>query len=175
MFDSTSVSAVIPVYNGELFVCEALLSIMQQTRAVQEIIVIDDGSTDATAEQVQQFTRQYPTLPIYYQRQENQGVASARSHGVRLARGEVIAFLDADDCWYSYKTALQLQLLQSHPQVGMVIGNSRRFGLITQEAPYTRIDEPRMEMHLQSTLIQRACFEQVGYFDHTLRYGEDVE
>ena len=170
-----SVSAIIPVYNCEQFIQDALLSIVQQTRAVQEVIIIDDGSTDATAEQIQQFVQCTPTLSIRYQHQHNQGVASARSHGVRLAQGEVIAFLDADDCWYSYKTALQLQLLQLHPEVGMVIGNSRRFGLIAQDPPYTRIDQPKVEMHLQSTLIRRACFEQIGHFDDTLRLGEDVE
>ena len=92
---------MIPVHNGEAYVAEAIRSVLGQTRPVLECIVIDDGSTDATAETVRQFAG------VTYIRQEQAGVSAARNHGARVARGDLVAFLDHDDVWEPTKIERQ--------------------------------------------------------------------
>jgi glycosyltransferase involved in cell wall biosynthesis len=102
-----NISAIIPTYNRRALVSRAIESVLAQTVPVNEIIVVDDGSTDGTAEAVQsQFGPRVMVL-----RQANGGVSAARNHGIHAARGEWIAFLDSDDSWLPTKIALQLQAL----------------------------------------------------------------
>jgi glycosyltransferase involved in cell wall biosynthesis len=105
-----TISVVIPVFNGERFIGEAIRSVLGQTFRDLEIIVVDDGSTDRTASAVSQFP-----APVSYYRQENSGAGVARNFGVSVARGEWIAFLDADDIWYPSKLAVQLQHAVASP------------------------------------------------------------
>jgi glycosyltransferase involved in cell wall biosynthesis len=107
-----TVSVVIPVFNGARFVGEAIQSVLGQTLRDLEIIVVDDGSTDNTADVVRQFP-----VPVSYYRQENSGAGVARNLGISVARGEWIAFLDADDLWYPQKLAIQLGQAKQRPQV----------------------------------------------------------
>lgn len=106
MTPPVKVSAVIPVYNGQAYVAEAIQSVLDQTLPPIECLVIDDGSADSTAEIVRRFGAQ-----VTYVRQDRQGVAVARNHGATLARGEFVAFLDHDDVWTPAKLERQLQLL----------------------------------------------------------------
>jgi glycosyltransferase involved in cell wall biosynthesis len=108
------VSAIIPVYNGERFVRDALESILAQTFKDVEIIVVDDGSTDRTREIVQGFGDR-----VIYDYQKNAGADRAYNRGISLAHGEFIAFLDHDDRWYPEKLAVQLEILSRHPEVGL--------------------------------------------------------
>src|SRR4051812_12252844 len=87
-----SISAVVPCYNGEVFLAEALESISRQSRRVDEIIVVDDGSTDRSAE----VAESWGATVI---RQPNRGEGAARNRGIEAAKGDVIAWLDADDLW----------------------------------------------------------------------------
>jgi len=98
-----TVAAIIPVYNGAKWIARALASVFAQTRPVDEVIVIDDGSTDGSAAIVQSYDSR-----IQYVYQANRGVASARNHGARIARSEWIAFLDHDDEWLPHKIERQL-------------------------------------------------------------------
>jgi glycosyltransferase involved in cell wall biosynthesis len=103
---SLTVTAVIPVHNGEDFVAEAIESVLGQSQPALECIVIDDGSTDATRDAVLQFGD-----AVTYIHRSQSGVAAARNHGTRLARAELVAFLDHDDVWLPTKLERQLQAL----------------------------------------------------------------
>src|SRR5947209_9383646 len=94
MTTPTSVSVVIPVFNGARFLAGAIRSVLGQSHRPIECIVVDDGSTDATPETVHEFGRD-----VTYVRQHRAGVSVARNHGMALARGHLIAFLDHDDAW----------------------------------------------------------------------------
>jgi glycosyltransferase involved in cell wall biosynthesis len=107
MTTPTTVSVVIPVFNGAGFLAEAILSALSQSHRPIECIVVDDGSTDATPEAVREFGRD-----VTYLRQQRAGVSVARNRGTALARGHLIAFLDHDDAWLPGKLERQLDLLE---------------------------------------------------------------
>lgn len=109
------VSIIIPTYNGERFIAKAVESILNQSYQDYEIIVIDDGSSDGTAQALQPYLER-----IRYFEQENQGVAAARNRGLELAQGKLIAFLDQDDVLLPDKLALQVSYFDSHPNIGIV-------------------------------------------------------
>src|ERR1700722_11062092 len=98
-----TVSCVIPVFNGERFLAEAIESVLAQSYETSEIIVVDDGSTDGTKTVAARFDQR-----VAYVEQSNAGPASARNHGIQRASGDFIAFLDSDDLWHPEKTAIQL-------------------------------------------------------------------
>jgi hypothetical protein len=108
-----TVSAVIPVHNGARFVAESIASVLAQTHPVMECIVVDDGSTDATAEVLADFGDRVVVV-----RQEALGVAAARNAGMDKAGGDYFAFLDADDVWFPGKIAAQLAALRATPDAG---------------------------------------------------------
>jgi len=119
----SDISVIVPTFNAGQFIGEALASILAQTRPPEEIIVVDDGSTDHTAEVVAAFL----DSRIRYRRQANQGVAVARNQGLAEARGEYIAFLDADDRWLPTMLEEQGALLDARPDVVFCFANFRRF------------------------------------------------
>ena len=104
------VSVVIPTYNRRNSVQRAILSVLNQTYSNFEILVIDDGSTDDTESVVKKMS----DSRIYYYRQENQGSQAARNHGIRLAKGVYIGFLDSDDEWLTEKLEKNVQYMKSH-------------------------------------------------------------
>ena len=112
---SPKVSVVIPVFNGERFIGDAIRSALGQTFRDLEIIVVDDGSIDQTEKIVRQFFDR-----VTYHRQENRGAAAARNLGVMCASGEWIAFLDADDIWYPQKLAVQFEAVALNPAIAFV-------------------------------------------------------
>lgn len=109
------VSVVIPVYNGEAFVAQAIESVLAQTWPNVELIVINDGSTDRSAEVIARYGDRLVLVE-----QANQGVAAARNAGMSRARGQFIALLDQDDWWRPEKLARQVPLMLSNPRVGLV-------------------------------------------------------
>lgn len=111
--DRPTVSVVIAAYNAERWIAGAIQRVLGQDYPVLEVIVVDDGSTDATREAIAPFRE-----PVRYVFQENAGSAAARNHGIRLARGELVAFLDADDRWLPGKLSAQVACLQAHPDCG---------------------------------------------------------
>src|SRR5262249_25369361 len=108
------ISGVIPPYNKSPFVEPALRSAPDQSIFDLEVIVVDDGSTDDGPARV----RAEPDRRVHLIQQENRGASAARNHGARLAKGEYIAFLDADDAWRLDKLELQLAAFREHPSVG---------------------------------------------------------
>jgi glycosyltransferase involved in cell wall biosynthesis len=111
------VSAVIPAYNASRFLADAIRSALDQTGADVEVVVVDDGSTDATRDVAESFG-----AAIRYERQHNQGMAGARNTGIGLCRGEYVGFLDADDTWLPGKVLRQLEALSSAPSVRATYG-----------------------------------------------------
>jgi len=166
-----SVSAIIPVYNGERFLAEAVASVLRQRHRPLEVIVVDDGSTDGTAAVIAGLG---DAVRVVYQ--PNQGPAAARNAGLELARGDVIAFLDADDWWSEDKLQIQLAHLADDPQVEIVLG---RLQLLRQVEPadggprYEPLGEPRVALSLGVALVRQPLFERVGRFDPAFRYADD--
>ena len=115
-------SAVIPTYNRRRMLVEAIDSVLRQTCLASEIVVVDDGSSDGTAEMLAQ---DYPQVRCI--RQINQGPAAARNLGIAAAKGEWIAFLDSDDVWLEHKIALELSLLERFPDASLLAGNASSF------------------------------------------------
>lgn len=173
---SERISVIIPVYNGERFLAEALQSVLGQTLPPDEIIVVDDGSTDGTAQIVAGLATT-TAMPMRYVYQENQGPAAARNHGVQLAQGAYIGFLDADDLWLSNKTRQQMTVLTAHPAVGVAWGDAIAFGgeSVEEAGAVGKVTPAHPMFLLQSMLFRRTVLEQVGAFDAQLRIGEDVD
>ena len=116
-----SISVVVPAYNTGVHISRAIESVLAQTRPVDEIIVVDDGSTDETASQVKKYSKK-----VKYIYQENAGAGAARNTGIKAARYEWIAFLDGDDEWLPNKLKLQCELLQRHRELVWCTSNYYR-------------------------------------------------
>lgn len=115
---SEIISVIIPSYNRKNLVTEAIDSVLNQTRLVGEIIVVDDGSTDETAAVLAQYGNRIAVV-----RQENSGVNSARNNALNMATGAYVALLDSDDVWLPFKTALQVAALEKFPDAGFVFSD----------------------------------------------------
>ncbi|HVA45528.1 MAG TPA: glycosyltransferase [Pirellulales bacterium] len=109
------VSVVMPVFNGQAFLAQAVESVLAQTYQPIELIAVDDGSTDASADILAGFGSRIRVI-----RQPNAGVSAARNAGIEQARGELIAFLDQDDWWQPEKVARQVELFQTDDRIGLV-------------------------------------------------------
>ena len=173
MQSSPLVSVVIPVYNGAQYLAEAIESVLAQDYRPVELIVVDDGSTDASGE----IAQSYPQAHCI--RQTNQGVSAARNAGIAAVRGEFIAFLDADDIWTADKLTAQVGYLLAHPEVGFAFARQRFFFEPGIEAlPWFR-QELLTQDHVgfvPSTLVARkGVFERAGGFDTALGRGEDTQ
>jgi glycosyltransferase involved in cell wall biosynthesis len=116
----TNISVIIPVFNTERLVAEAIRSVLAQTHEDFELILVDDGSTDGSAAVCAGFDD--PRIRLV--RQQNRGLAGARNAGIRHARGDLLAFLDADDAWMPDKLVRHLDHLGSHPEVGVSFSHS---------------------------------------------------
>jgi glycosyltransferase involved in cell wall biosynthesis len=164
---STLVSCVIPVYNGERYLGEAIDSVLAQRHRPIEIIVADDGSDNGSAA----VARSYGD-PVRYLCQTTAGPAATRNLGVAAARGDVVALLDADDLWHADKLARQLAYLEEHPEVDLCLTLARLFWideLKAEEEAYRAqapLDIPGLPG--SSLLARRRVFEAIGLFDSQL-------
>jgi len=111
---NNGVSVIIPVYNGEPFVARAIMSVLNQTYPIAEIIVVNDGSTDRTLHVLQLFGKRINVIST-----PNRGVSSARNTGIEASTGNLIAFLDADDVWHDDKIERQVACLEQDPAAGL--------------------------------------------------------
>jgi glycosyltransferase involved in cell wall biosynthesis len=149
------VSVIVPMYNAARFIAQALASIRRQTVTVAEIIVVDDGSTDdgpgiVAAE---------PGVSLL--RKSHSGIGDTVNAGVAVARGDLIAFLDADDRWLPEKTAMQIAALDRDPALAMVFGHGRRF---IDTGVEERIVDVRPAVSRCSGLFRREALVTVGNF-----------
>jgi len=168
------VSVVIPAYNQGQFVQATVLSALAQTYQPVEVIVVDDGSTDDTKQQLAPFLKQ-----IIYVHQKNAGLSAARNTGIRRARGEWIALLDADDLWHRQKLQIQLEAIQGDSDVALIGSPSAKtLPDVLPPAPITCRLTVRdfllsTRMGPSSVLIRRRAIDSYGMFDETLRSVED--
>jgi glycosyltransferase involved in cell wall biosynthesis len=167
------VSVIIPVYNGEKYLLEAIESVFSQTYRPTEIIVVDDGSTDNTAKLLASISGQ---IRSFYQ--SNSGPAAARNTGIHNSNGELISFLDADDYWAPNKLNIQVECLLKHPHIGYVLGMQRNFLESGTDRPFWLKEEHLLEEHigfLPTLLIRKKIFQVVGLFNSDYRISSDVE
>ncbi|MFO1520296.1 MAG: glycosyltransferase family A protein [bacterium] len=166
------VSVVIPVYNGEKFLSETLKSVFAQDYGFFEVVVVDDGSTDRSAEIAQSF-------PAKYVRQANQGHAVAKNRGVEESKGEMLAFLDADDLWHPSKLTVQQGRMEANPGWGGSIHYQRLFLEPGTEMPVQFREKRFLEDHAanipSALMVWRPAFEKVGLFDASYVHGNDSD
>lgn len=173
------VSVIIPSYNSGHLVTQAVDSVIAQTNAPSEIIVVDDGSQDDTHKRLLPYRAR-----IRYIRQNNQGVSSARNHGIRLAKGEFIAFLDADDVWHPRKLELQMELLRNNPELGLLGARlfdwpAAVFPLLPDEARgrLTYVSWHQLVIRNQfatsAVVVRKRVLDQAGPFDTRMQGPED--
>jgi glycosyltransferase involved in cell wall biosynthesis len=167
-----SVSAVVPVHDGARFLGEALASIHAQDHPGLELIVVDDGSRDGSAE----IARRAGARVIV---QEQAGVAAARNAGVAAASGELLAFLDQDDRWAPDKLCRQVALLGRDPDAGLVVGRMRvRLQAGAARPDWLRqawLEKPVLAHQVGAFLVRRAAWEQVGPFDERYVAADDAD
>jgi glycosyltransferase involved in cell wall biosynthesis len=175
--DTPFVSVIMPVYNGAPFIAEAVDSIQGQSHRPLEIIIIDDGSTDSTADLIQGIASKKGT-DLSYICQANLGPAAARNRGLKLAKGDMIAFLDADDLWTEGMLTGQLQRMNREISMQAVVGCTQRVQASQNPDEHGKlqvIGPLWMAFSLGAGLFRRPVFDVVGPFDESLRYGEDVD
>lgn len=178
-----TVSVIIPAYNAARYLAETLASALGQTLTDIEVIVVDDGSKDNTAEVV----RAFPA--VRYVHQQNAGVSAARNKGAAHARGEFLAFLDSDDLWHPDKLRQQVEALRQHPdsvfsRTEAVSDPSRQAAIQNGQrepgAPHELIPDFHTSflvpyLTTSTVMVRRSAFEQAKGFDTSLRIAEDVD
>lgn len=178
-----TVSVVIPVYNSENTIVEVLNSVRKQSaiNSILEIIIVNDGSFDRSAELISSYCIKNPDMPIRYFYQENRGVSAARNKGILEASGELIALLDSDDIWHSDKLEKQLKAFDENPQI-VFLGTGHL------DKPFIRKGHVIRELYkadlidilwsffpvTPSVVFRKYAIEKVGLFDENQRYCEDI-
>lgn len=177
------VSVIIPTYNRAYLLGETIQSVLDQTYQDFELIISDDGSTDDTDEVVEGFN---DARIRYVRREVNSGGCPApRNAGLRVARGEYIAFVDSDDIWLPNKLELEVEFLDTHPSVGLVYADVVFFGSrVTSEvrvlegiSPVSGYALKELFLHCfisaSVVLVRKTCFEKVGHFDESFAAAGD--
>jgi len=168
------VTCIVPVHNGERYLADTLESMLAQTYLHREILVIDDGSVDGTRQVATRYGRR-----VAYHYQSNAGPGPARNRGLREARGEFVAFLDADDLWHCMKLERQLAALCAEPQCSLCITylrnvpSERTIPLRSQPEPPAAGDLPGFSA--STLLAARAVFDRIGSFDENLLHAHTID
>ena len=186
-------SIIIPLYNKSPYIEKALHSVISQTFQNFEVIIVDDGSTDGSAQRVDELFRTQGLLSDKYKliRQLNQGVSTARNNGVKLAHYNYLAFLDADDWWSPEYLENMKQLIENYPQSGIyassyykvkygkttpakiVVDDGFQDGLINYFQVYAKT--LWMPLWTGATIIKKSLFEELNGFKPQLKLGEDFD
>jgi GT2 family glycosyltransferase len=176
------ITVVIPVYNAMTYLPKTLHSVLQQTFTDYEVLIINDGSTDSMASWISSIDD--PRVRLIFQK--NQGLAGARNTGIAHARGDYIAFLDADDLWEPTKLEKQVQCFQAYPHAGVVYTwtllvnedgepTGRMFASDAEGNVWQQLLETDVISSGSCALVRRDCFGKVGGFDRTLTSAEDLD
>lgn len=181
---SPSVTVIIPTYNRSYCLRRAVLSVLKQTVSCDELIIVDDGSTDDTKETVLDIQKRFPNrLNSYFQ--ENRGVAAARNVGISKASGSLLAFLDSDDHWHKTKLAKQVERMIQHPDY--LVSHTRekwlRRGVHLNQK---KIHTPRAGdifdhcltlcgVGMSTVMVRKELFEKIGCFNEDFHCCEDYE
>ena len=180
--DNPLVSVVIATYNMATFLPLAVRSALAQTYRNIEMLIIDDGSTDTTAEHVAPFLAD---TRVRYLKQANGGQAVAKNRGIREATGEYVAFLDADDLWTPDKLEAQLPLFAASPAVGVVYSafayideKGARLASVPAKLHRGRVSGPLLIFNFvgfSTSVVKRGCFQRLGCFNENLGMGIDYD
>jgi glycosyltransferase involved in cell wall biosynthesis len=173
--DNPLISVIVPVYNSERYLAEALESVLAQTYRPLEVIVILDPRTTDTSEKISK--RYAPAVRCYVQTAT--GLGAARNEGIQGAQGSLVAFLDADDLWVKEKLAPQMDALNADPTLDMVFGYIKQFYSPELDASFRAhwgLAAEIMPGYCAGTmLIRREVFSYVGLFETGWRMGDFVE
>jgi glycosyltransferase involved in cell wall biosynthesis len=182
------VSVIIPTHDSARFIAQAVQGVLAQTYGDYELIVIDDGSRDDTREVLQPFAGH-----IRYHRQDNRGPAAARNAGIKIARGEFLCFLDADDIWHPNKLALQTEFMAAHNEIALLFADAEVWEETTiQPRSYVAtmifgadlvsqlpLQEAFRKLVIENfiptstVMVRKACLLKAGLFDEDLQNAED--
>jgi len=177
------VSVIIPTYNRQKFIMEAVESVLAQTYSDFELIVVDDGSTDDTAK----LLAAVQDNRVKYVRQENAGRSRARNRAIEMAKGEYIAFLDSDDSYLPDKLRMQVEHLDTHPELAMVYtgaicvdeqGNELNYEYKTGSSGFVYPEVAfflPVTITLPTVMVRRQVFGQIGLFDERMVRFEDTD
>ena len=175
-----TVSVIIPAYNCDRYIVQAVESVLQQKDCNYEIVIVDDGSTDDTEKVLQPYLSQ-----IRYVKQTNQGVAAARNHGIAIARANLVAFLDADDYFIEGKLAAQAEMLLKRPDLGIIHSGWQRVdsegNKLLDVRPWEQVPELNLKGWLRwkpvlpsAMMFRREWLQYVGGFDARFPPAEDT-
>jgi glycosyltransferase involved in cell wall biosynthesis len=187
------VSVIIPVRNGRAYIDEAIASVLSQSFQDVEIVVINDGSTDGDYDSL---TSTDPRIRLLHL--AGCGVSTARNLGMQAARGELIAFLDADDVWFPGKLQAQVSYMDAHPEVGVVFGGFLKWeagpggvfppasGLVSDCSAITQPEVARsgwlysrllmgLLVGMNTAMVRRSVVDTIGGFNTSLRQAEDYD
>ena len=176
-----TVSVIIPTYNRAHVLGRSIQSVLNQTFQDFELIIVDDGSTDDTESLVNRFSSKKIK---YVRHQGNQGRSVTRNTGIRLAKGDYIAFLDDDDEWMPEKLDKQMKIIgTAPPEVGVVFTKFKQYDRFGDYVPQRKL--PKKEgnifkqllgeyfIGLQTILVKKECFDKVGLFNKRILYAQD--
>ncbi len=176
------VSIIIPTYNSSSYLSGAVDSVLSQTYKNNEVIVVDDGSTDRTKQLIQE---RYPEVLYVYQ--DNHGPSVARNHGIGMATGDYIAFLDSDDLWFPKKLELQMEVFRKDASIGLVSCDALSFMDNKIVVPSLAKERPLHSgwvlkyllrqnfLNTNNVLIKREVLDSVGLFDEAREFSEDYD
>jgi glycosyltransferase involved in cell wall biosynthesis len=168
-----TVTAAIPVRDGETYLAEAIESVLAQSRPCDQVVVVDNGSTDGSAAVALGFG-----LAVEVVAEPRPGVGAARNAAIAAAQGDFVAFLDADDLWQSDKIERQLAAFAARPELQLVFGHVRQFaspGLSAAEAAVLRIPvESQPGLHLGAMLARRTAIDAIGPWPEDVRVSDGL-
>ncbi len=179
-----AVSVIMPAYNVAPYIGEAIASVLAQTFADLELLVVDDGATDGTAAIADGYAARDRRVRVL--RQANAGISAARNHALRLARGAVFAILDSDDAWDPAFLETHMAILAARPDIDVVTGNAVFLGSSLDGQPARPWPDPRPAPTLAGILadetaifimsiFRRRVYDAIGGFDESLRTNEDYD
>ncbi|HVH54709.1 MAG TPA: glycosyltransferase family A protein [Vicinamibacterales bacterium] len=182
--ETPTVSVIMPAYNVSAYIGEAISTVRAQTLADFELLIVDDGSTDDTADIVRRFAAVDDRIRLL--QQENRGLAAARNTALRNARSGLMALLDSDDLWHPRFLQAQVALLEQKPDVDIVTGNGWTLGSHEDGHPARPWPDPRPTPDLWTILgdelsvfimsvFRRRVYDTIGGFDEMLRTNEDFD
>lgn len=178
-----SITVIIPTYNRHAFLRQAIMSVLEQSASCAELIVVDDGSTDDTDILVGEIAGQ-SHIPVRYIYQKNKGASAARNQGIRQAVGDLICFLDSDDCFMPNKIALQKRILE---ESGSLVSHTceqwlRRGKHLNQKHKHSPPDGyifseslPMCVVGMSTVMACKELFDKYGMFDENLPCCEDYD
>jgi glycosyltransferase involved in cell wall biosynthesis len=164
---SSLITVIIPCFNGEKFLSEAVRSVIAQNYSQLQILIVDDGSTDKSVE----ISKSFPE-PVRSIQKIHGGLSHTLNHGLREARRGFIGFIDVDDRWPEGRLKWQMKIFDESPEIEIVAGTLRRFLYDSATGKEKELPENQRAMSIGASLFRSSVFEKVGIFDETIRCSD---